>query len=80
MSQEDLQKFLEAVRQDTSLQEKLQAEGADPVAIAKEAGFSVTKAELIRDQASQTQDLSDEELEGAAGGDIPLTFGLICFP
>ena len=68
MSQEDLQKFLEAVRQDSSLQEKLKAEGADPVAIAKEAGFSVTQAELIRAHASQIQDLSDEELEEAAGG------------
>ena len=68
MSQEDLQKFLEAVRQDTSLQEKLKAEGADPVAIAKEAGFSVTQAELIRAQASHVQNLSDEELENAAGG------------
>jgi predicted ribosomally synthesized peptide with nif11-like leader len=68
MSQEDLQKFLEAVRRDSSLQEKLKAEGADPVAIAKEAGFSVTKAELIRGHASQIQGLSDEELEGVAGG------------
>ena len=42
MSQEDLIQFLKAVRQDSSLQAKLQAEGADPVAIAKEAGFSIT--------------------------------------
>ena len=70
MPQEDLQKFLEAVRQDSSLQEKLQAEGADPVAVAQEAGFSITQAELIRAQASQIEDLSDEELEGAAGGGI----------
>ena len=68
MSQEDLQKFLEAVRQDASLQEKLKAEGADPVAIAKEAGFSVTQAELIRAHASHIENLSDEELENAAGG------------
>ena len=79
MSQEDLQKFLEAVRQDTSLQEKLQAEGADPVAVAKEAGFSVTQAELIRAQASQVQNLSDEELEGAAGGTVISTL-LVCVP
>jgi predicted ribosomally synthesized peptide with nif11-like leader len=68
MSQEGLQKFLESVRQDSSLQEQLKAEGADPVAIAKEAGFTVTKAELIREHASQIQGLSDEELEGVAGG------------
>jgi predicted ribosomally synthesized peptide with nif11-like leader len=70
MSQEDLQKFLEAVRQDSSLQEKLKAEGADPVAIAKEAGFSVTQAELIRAHTSHVQTLSDEELESASGGTL----------
>jgi predicted ribosomally synthesized peptide with nif11-like leader len=74
MSQEDLQKFLEAVRQDSSLQEKLQAKGTDPVAIAKEAGFSVTQAELIREQARQVQNLSDEELKGAAGAGVYTDF------
>ena len=68
MSQEDLTKFLKAVRQDSSLQEKLRAEGADPVAIAKEAGFSITKAELIRAHAAYVQTLSDEELNNVAGG------------
>jgi len=68
MSQEDLTQFLEAVRQDPSLQEKLKAEGADPVAIAKEAGFSITQAELVRHQAGKIQELSDEDLEDAAGG------------
>ena len=69
MSQEDLTRFLKAVREDSSLQEKLKAEGADPVAIAKEAGFSITRAELIRHQSAKIQELSDEELETAAGGD-----------
>jgi len=68
MSQEDLTQFLEAVRQDSSLQEKLKAEGADPVAIAKEAGFSITPAELIRAHAAHIHTLSDEELEDVAGG------------
>ena len=68
MSQEDLQKFLEAVRKDSSLQEKLQAEGADPVAIAEAAGFTVTQAELIRAHARHVQNLSDEDLEGTSGG------------
>jgi len=68
MSQEDLTQFLETVQQDSSLQEKLKTEGADPVAIAKEAGFSITRAELIRHQADRIQSLSDEELEDAAGG------------
>jgi predicted ribosomally synthesized peptide with nif11-like leader len=77
MSQEDLTRFLEAVRQDSSLQEKLQAEGADPVAIAKEAGFSVTQAELIRAHASRIQTLSDEELESAAGGTLVVFAGIV---
>ena len=68
MSQEDLTQFLETVREDSSLQEKLKAEGADPVAIAKEAGFSITQAELIRAHAAHVQTLSDEELENVAGG------------
>jgi predicted ribosomally synthesized peptide with nif11-like leader len=79
MSQEDLQKFLEAVRKDSSLQEKLQAEGADPVALAKEAGFSVTQAELIRAHASHVQNLSDEELESAAGGTAGLAVGIATY-
>ena len=68
MSQEDLTQFLEAVRRDPSLQEKLRAEGADPVAIAEEAGFSITQAELVRHQASKIQELSDEELEDVPQG------------
>ncbi len=68
MSQEDLTQFLEAVRQDPSLQEKLRQPDADPVAIAKEAGFTITRPELIRAQAARIQELSDEDLEDAAGG------------
>jgi len=70
MSQEDLTKFLEAVRQDSSLQEKLRAEKSDPLAIAKEAGFSVTQAELMRVHAEHVQNLSDEELESVSGGTL----------
>ena len=69
MSQEQLKAFLEKVKGDTSLQEKLKA-AASPEAvieIAKEAGFSIT-AEDIQSMQSATAELSDEELEGAAGG------------
>ena len=66
MSQKDLQKFLEAVRQDPSLQEKLQAEGADPVALAKKAALTITAAEW-REGAGVTI-LSNEQLKGVAGG------------
>ena len=60
MSEEQLKAFIAKVKADPSLQEQLKAEGADPVAIAQVAGFT------IKQQSSQ--DLSDEELEGVAGG------------
>ena len=66
MSEEQLKAFLEKVKADTSLQEKLKA-AADidaVVAIAKEAGFSISADELGNAQS----ELSDEELEGVAGG------------
>ena len=69
MSEEQLKAFLEKVKGDTSLQEKLNA-AASPdgaVEIAKEAGFSIT-AEDIQSMQSTTIELSDDELEGAAGG------------
>ena len=69
MSEEQLNAFLEKVKGDTSLQEKLNgAADADTVVeIAKEAGFSIT-AEDIQSMQSATVKLSDEELETAAGG------------
>ena len=69
MSEEQLKAFLEKVKSDAELQEKLKA-SADAnavVAIAKEAGFSIT-AEDIQSMQSEPVELSDEELEGAAGG------------
>ena len=67
MSEEQLKAFLEKVQVDTSLQEKLKAAvDADAVtAIAKEAGFSISVDDLKNAQS----DISDGELEGAAGGD-----------
>ena len=69
MSEEQLKAFLEKVKADTELQEKLNgAADADAlVEIAKEAGFSIT-AEDIQSMQSEPVELSDEELEGAAGG------------
>ena len=64
MSEEQLKAFLEKVKDDTSLQEQLNAEGADVVAIAKAAGFSVSVEDLTKAQP----EVSDEELENAAGG------------
>ena len=69
MSEEQLKVFIEKVKTDTSLQEKLKAAASPEAAIeiAKDAGFSIT-AEDIQSMQSATVELSDAELEGAAGG------------
>ena len=63
MSVEQLKSFLAKVQAHKTQQEKLNAEGVDPVAIAKEAGFSITTQDL-----NSPTEISDEELEGVAGG------------
>ena len=71
MSEEQLKAFLEKVKSDTELQDKLKA-AASPEAgleIAKEAGFSIT-SEDIQTMQSATGEVSDKELEEAAGGTI----------
>jgi predicted ribosomally synthesized peptide with nif11-like leader len=73
MSEEQLSALLAKLKEDAGLQEKLKG-AADldaAVAIAKEAGFDVSKADWLKYQANQTLELSDEELEGVTGG----TFG-----
>ena len=69
MSEEQLKAFLEKVKDDISLQEKLKTAASPEAAIeiAKAAGFSIT-AEDIQSMQSSTTELSDEELEGTAGG------------
>lgn len=79
MSEEQLKAFLEAIKADEGLQEKLQEAGdADAVvAIAKAAGYVISVEEL-RAQA----EVSEKELEGLAGGvnscNDPLSFCLSC--
>ena len=70
MSEEQLAALLAKLKDDAGLQEKLKgAADLDAVlAIAKEAGFDVSKADWLRYQANETLELSDEELEGIAGG------------
>ena len=66
MSEEQLKAFLEKVKADTSLQEKLNA-AADAnavVEIAKEVGFSISADVLTKAQS----EISEEELEGLTGG------------
>ena len=69
MSEEQLKAFLEKVKADTSLQEQLKAAASAEAAlqIAKAAGFAIT-AEDVQSMQSTTLEVSDEELEGAAGG------------
>ena len=66
MSEEQLKAFLGKVKTDASLQEKLKAAADNDAvtAIAKEAGFSISADDLKNAQS----ELSDEELEGVAGG------------
>ena len=78
MSAEQLTAFWAAVEADASLQEKLRAssdgeidtplEAAAVVAIAKDAGFTITVADLLRADAQAILELNDEELEKVAGG------------
>ena len=67
MSEEQLKAFLEAVKADAGLQEKLKAAtDADAVvAVAKAAGFGISADALKK---AQTDLVSEEELEGVAGG------------
>ena len=81
MSEEQLNAFLEKVKADTSLQEKLNAAASPEAAIeiAKAAGFVIT-SEDIQSMQSEPVELLDEELEGAAGGFLH-TYKLTCsFP
>jgi predicted ribosomally synthesized peptide with nif11-like leader len=66
MSEEQLKAFLEAVKGDAGLQEKLKAaKDADAVVeIAKAAGFVISAEELKKAKS----EISDQEMEGVAGG------------
>jgi len=66
MSEDQLKAFLEAVRADAGLKEKLNAAKHPEavVEIAKEAGFVISADELEQAQV----EISEEELEGVAGG------------
>jgi predicted ribosomally synthesized peptide with nif11-like leader len=70
MSEEQLASLLAKLKNDAELQEKLKGAGDldTALAMAKDAGFDVSKAEWLKFQAKQTLSLSDEELEVVAGG------------
>ena len=66
MSEEQLKAFLEKVKGDTSLQEKLKAAAdANAVsAIAENAGYKISTESIEKFMT----EISDKELEGVAGG------------
>ena len=66
MSEEQLKAFLEKLKADTSLQEKLKAAADNDgvAAIAKDAGFSISADDLKNAQS----EISEEELENVAAG------------
>jgi predicted ribosomally synthesized peptide with nif11-like leader len=71
MSEEQLKAFLERVKVDTSLQDKIKA-AADPdavFAIAKEAGFIFSADDLNKAQ-SEILEMSEEDLEAISGGKV----------
>jgi len=66
MSEQQLKAFLQAVAADTALQADIES-APNPeavVAIAKNAGFSITSEDLKQHQA----EVSDQDLESVAGG------------
>jgi predicted ribosomally synthesized peptide with nif11-like leader len=87
MSEEQLAALLAKLKDDVGLQEKLKgAADLDAVlAIAKDAGFDISKAAWLRYQdlssaqvsSKSALELSDEELEGVAGGNNRGGWGLI---
>ena len=69
MSEEQLKAFLEKVKGDITLQQKLKS-AADAVvvaAIAKEAGFSISADEITHAKPTYTE-LSDNDIESLVGG------------
>ena len=74
MSEEQLSALLAKLKEDAGLKESFKGAGDldAAVALAKEAGFDVSKADWLKYQANQTLELSDEELEGFSGGFVPI--------
>ena len=70
MSEDQLSSLIAKLQADDDFRQKLQncADLDEAVLIAKEAGFEVSKADWVRYQATKTTELSDAELEAAAGG------------
>ena len=84
MSEEQLSALLAKLKEDAGLREKLKGSSDldTAVAMAKEAGFDVSKADWLKYQAKQnlelSRELSDGELEGVAGGMFTKEGGHCC--
>ena len=72
MSEEQLAALLAKLKEDAGLREKLQGakDLESALALAREAGFDVSKEDWVNYQSQQTQtaELSDEELTRVSGG------------
>ena len=71
MSVEQAKAFAEKALKDPAILEKLNTEGADPVAIAKEHGHEFDEDHIEAGQAhmdSLTNEMSEAELDAVAGG------------
>lgn len=77
MSEQQLTAFFAAVKSDAGLEGKLKtAKDIDEVvAIANEAGLSVSKDALLSYQAEQANLLSDDEVAGLSGGQVHWSYG-----
>jgi predicted ribosomally synthesized peptide with nif11-like leader len=73
MTQEQLNAFIAKVQADTSLQEQLKADGADPIAIAKATGFAISTEDI----KANPQDLSQRDLESAGGGSCDILTAIV---
>lgn len=77
MADDQLTALIAALRDDLPFRSRFSGAASldAALAIANEAGFSVTKADWLRHQARQTLELSDEELAEVAGGYVYLLQG-----
>jgi predicted ribosomally synthesized peptide with nif11-like leader len=74
MTTDQLSSLLAKLKDDGVLRDKLltTANFDDDLTLVQEAGFKVTKADLLRFQACQIQNLSDEQLERMKGCNLDI--------
>jgi len=79
MSEDQIRAFLAKIAEDPALQEKLRlANTADEASVlAKELGFAVSSEDIasLSAKISGSEELSDNELENAAGGKLCMYTG-----